>query len=216
MMILFDSQSISLDSFPTSVSDLDSFKIRFARCIALALSIDSMLVVVTLLEQRAISSSRSSFVSLLSVSVGLEYSITSTDGSNICNLMITLNQVISDGTLSSKLDSVGLSNIILGTATTTDICPTILVEPSSADSSTKRLGTIRIAIIVAVIIAVVILICVIIAYLWCKRSHSRSKVYVHNKTIVIEDTEHDFNVLLSPAFTMVPYKVPLIGPDLRV
>ena len=208
MMILFDSQSISLDSFPTSVSDLDSFKIRFARCIALALSIDSMLVVVTLLEQRAISSSSSSLVS-----VGLEYSITSTDGSNICNLMITLNQVISDGTLSSKLDSVGLSNIILDTATTTDICPTILVEPSSADSSTKRLGTIRIAIIVAVIIAVVILICVIIAYLWCKRSHSRSKVYVVNTAVVNEDTGRDFNVLLSPAFTMVPYKVPLIGPQ---
>ena len=211
-----NSQLISLDGFPSSVSDLDAFKSKFSRAVAFVLSIDNSFVIVTLFEQRVQPRSSPSPVSLLSVSVGVEYTIESPDGTSICDLMIKLNQAISDGTLGAKLDSLGLYNVLLGAATTTDICPITALGSSSSSSADERLGSTRIAIIVAVIITVCILFCLAIIFLCFRREQSRSKVYVADPAGLINNGEHDFNILLSPVYPMIPYRVPLIGPEVRV
>ena len=211
-----NSQLISLDGFPSSVSDLDAFKSKFSRAVAFVLSIENSFVIVTLFEQRVQPRSSPSPVSLLSVSVGVEYTIESPDGTSICDLMIKLNQAISDGTLGAKLDSLGLYNVLLGAATTTDTCPITALGSSSSSSADKRLGSTRIAIIVAVIIAVCILFCLAIIFLCFRRERSRSKVYVADPVIMNKNGEHEFSIQPCPLHNMVPYKVPLVGPRIIV
>ena len=205
-----NSQVISLDAFPSSASDLDAFKSKFSQAVALVLSIDDIFVIVTLFEQRVLLRSSHSPVSLLSVSVGVEYTIESPDGSSICGLIIKLNQAISDGTLGAKLDSLGLYNVLLGAVTTTDICQITASGSSISSSAVQRLGSTRIAIIVAVIILVCILLCLAIVFFCCRRERSRSKVYV------ADPVQHDFSIQPCPLHNMVPYKVPLVGPRIIV
>ena len=211
-----ESQVIYMDTVPTSVSDIRIFKSVLEVSVASVMNIDNSFVNVTKIKRNIASVVTRVEQEISSLSV--EYTVKSIDGTSASTLVSILDKAIDNGLLVSRLTSGGLSGVVVSAAVVTNISPTFAptYSPTYVTTTVKDIASIQSSTILGVLAGVGGVFVLVGAIFLCRRLFPRSKVYIIDTAVEVEDEGRDLDKEISPAYIILPYRVPLIGPELKV
>jgi hypothetical protein len=180
-------QILSVANFSTTPSSIATFKIGYAKGVAIALNVSASNVLVTSVQvtkRRELIRALLAAVTKLSVT----YTVKVPPGLTAAGLQLNLMKAQTSGALDAALKSAGISNPVTAAGTITDISPTRAPTRLPTYSPTSGL-TVKITSTTAAIIGGIVggiggaLIICAIAY--CTYKRVRPKVYITTEPIVL-------------------------------
>lgn len=209
---------VFLSAFPTTAVAIDGFKRNFIRSLASVLGVEVKTIKIKKFEQ---TSRRDLRRNLLSSSAVVEYTITVPGGEGAEELTSSLHEAVSSHTLTESLARNGLPGVVANVPLVTNYSPTTApsyaptISPIPSYSASSESRTNSVVIIGAVLGgAIGLLLLALLAFLY-KRDARRHKVYVVD--VEFDDFASDKgSEKESFREVLLPYRVPLIGPETTV
>jgi hypothetical protein len=180
-------QTLSVANFSTSPSSVATFKIGYAKGVAIALNVSASNVLVTSVQ---VTKRREMIRVLLAavVKLSVTYTVKVPNGLTATGLQLSLIKAQANGALDTALKTAGIANPVTAAAIITDISPTRAPTRPPTYSPTSAL-TVKITSTTAAIIGGVVggiggaLIICAIAY--CTYMRVRPKIYITTEPIVV-------------------------------
>lgn len=207
-----------LSGFPATPVAIDNFLRNFIRALAKVLKIDSKMITVKKFEQ---TSRRDLRRILLSSSATIDYTISVPGGDGAEAISSNLQVAVSSHTLTESLARNGAPGVVASVPTITNFSPTTAptfaptgspIPLANTSSESKINSVVMIGAALGGVVGLLVLL--LLAFLY-KREARRHKVYVVD--VEFDDCASDKGSEKSSCReVMLPYRVPLIGPETTV